>query len=146
MGHFRWLLLLIAVFLLLPRPLEAAARPLPPWIGLPLALAAFLAGWLLTFAVVSRRFELEADLAAADLVGAGPCEAALARGEEMGAGRGSIRHPPIGERRRHLASCAGEGAARRAFERSGRRLRGGLLALLVAVAAAFAASLVSNWS
>jgi Zn-dependent protease with chaperone function len=146
LGHFRWLLLIIAVFILLARPLESAARPLPPWIGMPLALAAFLAGWLLIFGAVSRRFELEADLAAADLVGAGPCEAALARGEEMGAGRGSIRHPTIGERRRNLAACAGDGAARRAFNRSGRRLRGGLLALLLGAAAAFAGTLASNSS
>ncbi len=140
LGHPRWLLVLIAALLLLAFPAEALALALPAWVGIPLVLAAFLTAGRFLIGRVSRRFELEADLAAADLVGPEDCDAALARGED-GSPWLSIRHPSLASRRSHLKACSAEGPDRQAFEAAGRRIRRRLLVLLIASAGAFAAAL-----
>ncbi len=68
-GHILHLFFLIASFLFLSYPLQAAAAVLPAWAAAAGAAVFVLAYWWIVFGAVSRRFELEADLAAADLIG-----------------------------------------------------------------------------
>ncbi len=100
---------------------------------LPLALAsAALLGW------IWRRFELEADLEAAAIIGARRYEAALCAGlsGSLSAARGTWFHPSLVRRRRHLAAIGEDGPCRSAFRAAGFGLRGMIVALFLALSAA----------
>jgi STE24 endopeptidase len=106
-----------------------------------------LLAWGGFFPLISRSFELEADLAAAEAAGWGACLRALLRIEELspeGARLPSLRHPAIRTRRRRIERLAASPAERQASLRRSSGLRRSIVAGLLLPAAILGAILVQD--
>lgn len=145
LGHVRLrhgmlnLLSVLALALLFASVASAAKRGIPP----AFAAAGLVGAWAFWFAVASRSgksFELEADLAAAEVAGRARYEAALARlgARSEGEGARDWRHPAFEERRAILAEAFRDREPARRLRRSLRRRRWELAAAAALSALVFA--------
>jgi Zn-dependent protease with chaperone function len=127
--------------LLLLASLLSMAPPHWPWFAGPLLVLSSAGLFLVSLAALHRRWEIEADLEAAGLVGAARYRGFLERAARASRGLSSGWVHPSPERRLERASQLELPDRREAFERAGRRLRAALFFLLIA--ALFSSFLVS---
>ena len=145
-GHPRLLALAAAALILLAFPLGKATTALPAWLGIPVALAVYiLLLWGTILLGLLRRFEAEADVAAADLIGAERYAWAVRR--VFGSGGVavvSIRHPAVEARISLVLACRSGDPRREAFLRRGLWIRRAILAGLGASALLAAVTLAAT--
>ena len=138
--HLSWHFLLAAAFLLGIAPLDAALEPLGEAAAGAAIIVFAAAYWGVFFGVVSRRLEMEADLAGADAVGPAPYASGLRRVERLigsSASRGGWRHFSLRSRRERIERAAADPAERDAILRAALRSRGAVLCVALASLAAF---------
>jgi Zn-dependent protease with chaperone function len=139
LGHPRLLRLLAAGLILLAGPLSRLAGAFPHPIALPVLLAALAIAWRLVANRLSRRFELEADLEAASLVGVEPAIEVLRWAAASGDRSRPALHPSFESRRLRLEEFTSRPEARAAFDRVGRRARLGILTFTAMASALYLA-------
>ena len=138
--HLSWHFLLAAAFLLAIAPLDAALEPLGE-VAAGAALLVFAASyWGLFFGAVSRRLEMEADLAGADAVGPATYVRGLRRVERLlgaSAGSGGWRHFSLSLRRERIERAGADLSERQAISRAAGRCRRAMVCVALAALAAF---------
>jgi len=138
--HLSWHFLIAAAFLLGIAPLDAAIEPLGE-VAAGAALLLFAASyWGLFFGAVSRRLEMEADLAGAEAVGPATYVSGLRRVERLlgaSAGRGGWRHFSLRMRRELIERASADPSARQAIVRAAGRSRRAMVGVALASLVAF---------